>query len=404
MNKLLFSLFFLVLTSCASNRYFRTQITDIPCELNELAMCDKANLEINKQDDYTLGFVEITDNGQFHDARQVSSLINLLQNESAPQYVTIYVHGWHHNANENDRDTKAFKESLKETKLRNPNFKVVGIYVGWQGETISLPFFRWLTFWDRKSVSYDIGRDALLRFLLQTEAIVKVKNENKLLTIGHSLGGSVVFNSLQSVFLERLTHSPKEKAVGFGDLVVLVNPAFEAIRFANFREISQKYSEKNDSNKSPLLIIASSESDTMIKEDFPMATAFGAMFNLNRFLPSPNSFSAWDLDTVAVGHFAPYITHRLEANNSLSTNYSCPSNDKESKDFLNAPSNKMQLRHVQNSAMVNPYWVMQIDKNIMPSHGFMRQKDFWCFLDLTLKGQTPYHTMKEQPIQNIISN
>lgn len=347
-------------------------------------MCDTANLEINKHYDYTLGFIEIADNGQFHDERQVSSLIKLLQNESKPQYVTIYVHGWHHNASENDRDTKAFKDNLKETKLRNPNFKVVGIYVGWQGETISLPFLRLLTFWDRKSISYEIGRDALLRFFLQTESIVKAKSDNKLLTIGHSLGGSVVFNALQSVFLERLTQIPKEKMVGFGDLVVLVNPAFEAIRFASFREFSQKYSEKNVANQNPLLIIASSESDTMIKDDFPMATAFGAVFDLHRFLSSPlDFFSAWDLDTIAVGHFTPYITHRLETNNySLSTNYSCPSNNI----LLNDSQSKMQLHHLKNSTTLNPYWVMQIDKKIMPNHGFMKQKDFWCFLDLTLKG------------------
>lgn len=432
MNKFAINLVFLVLLSaCTPKEYFRTNITETPCELTQTTSCDTANLVASKEDDFKLGFVEIDDQGQFYDNGQVDALIKLLKSEQHSQYVTVYVHGWHHNASDNDFNVRRFKERLKETKQQNPDYNVIGIYVGWRGETLDLPWLRLLTFWDRKVVSEEVGRNSLLDFLLRVESIVKAEgSSNKLLTIGHSLGASVIFNSLHQVLLQRLAQPENaELRSGFGDLVVLVNPAFEAIRFAAIREAAQRHNREYSfsDRQNPLLIIATSEADSITKDSFAFSRKLTAMFEQHKaFNPEQNNtaqenntLSEWELDTTAVGHFNQFITHRLEADDSPGAEYACTS----TSGWLNSAvarqkslqlskgepttgqgwdtgnghdaaslfqdSSKMKLRHLKNSATYDPYWVVQTDKSVIPNHGFINQKHLWCFIDQTIKQALP---------------
>lgn len=425
---LLLSLF---CAGCVQQQHFRSDINDVPCEQNRLNVCNTSNLIANKDDGYTLGFVEIDDQGQFYERKQAESLLKILKKEQQPQYVTIFVHGWHHNAKEEDINVKRFKENLKETKLRNPTFKVTGIYVGWRGETISFPGLRLLSFWDRKLVSEEVGRNALSDFLLRVETAVNSKSpgQNRLLTIGHSLGASVIFNALHQVLLERMTQPDNdEPRLGFGDLVVLVNPALEAIRYTTLREATQRYHREHGfkDSQNPLLIIASSESDSTIKDTFSLVRTLSAAFEDHMSFaadeetaaPPPLALSEWELDTTSVGHVDQFITHRLEKSGDSEIAPSCDLNagwlknavatrKKQQQQNGESPSGEgwlssdavshnpvhqppLQLKHLKKTSAYDPYWVIQIDKNIMPNHGFMNQKSFLCFIDQSLHETTPY--------------
>jgi hypothetical protein len=419
MSKKLLVLPFLLLSACTSNHYYRTEISDTPCQVNQTNSCISANLVENKTDNYRFGFVEIDDQGQFYDQRQVESLLKNLKTETQPQYVTIFVHGWHHNANETDYNLKRFKDILKDSKARNPNHAVTGVYIGWRGETIDLPWLKLLSFWDRKSVSEEVGRNSLLDLLLQIESIIKTpaNSDNKLLTIGHSLGASVIFNALHPLLLQRL-NQPADSSLrhGFGDMVVLVNPAFEAIRYVAIRDAAQRHSRQfqfSDKQK-PLMIIATAESDNTTKLAFSWGRKISTVFEEHRLYSTLNTdlseqwLSEWDLDTTAIGHFNPYITHKLQAETS-SEDYQCTANpgwletavqrQKQSQSAKGSHSTglgwtiqntlqtdviKLQLSHLQQSAANDPYWVLQTDANIFPNHGFISQKHFWCFVDLTM--------------------
>ncbi|MEI8209037.1 MAG: hypothetical protein WCG16_07525 [Methylococcales bacterium] len=402
------------LSACTAQDYYRTQVTDIPCELN----CDKANLIKQAENDYTLGFVELDDQGQFYDHGQVEALIKLLKNEKVAQYVTVFVHGWHHNASDNDFNVRRFKESLKELKKNNPGYKVTGIYVGWRGETLSLPLLRMLTFWDRKVVSEEVGRNALLDFLLRIESVVKpdTMSKNRLLTIGHSLGASVLFNALHQVLLQRLIQpentSPRS---GFGDLVVLVNPALEALRFTTLREAAKRFSHDYgfSHQQKPLLLIATSEADTTTKDTFAISRKFTTVFEKHHLLTATQyepvteeALSEWELDNTAIGHFEQFITHRLEGIAPAGDDYSCTTNSGWLTTVMSQhtaprssvpPIATMQLHPLNNIVSYNPYWIVQTDKTILPSHGFVNQKLFWCFMDLTINEIEPsplIHTAK----------
>ena len=420
----------LLCSGCVQKQQFRSNINEVPCEQNQINLCDSSNLIVNKDDGYTLGFVEIDDQGQFYEKKQAEFLLEFLKKEQQPKYVTIFVHGWHHNADENDFNVKRFKDSLKETKLRNPAFNVIGIYVGWRGETISIPVLRLMSFWNRKAVSEEVGRNALVDFLLRVETIDNAKGPetNRLLTIGHSLGASVLFNALHQVLLERMTQPDNdEPRLGFGNLLVLVNPALEAIRYTTLREAAQRYEREHrfKDTQNPLLIIASSESDTIIKNTFSMGRALSAAFEDHRTattdggtsVPSPLAPSEWVLDTTAVGHVEQFITHRLETSGPAEMTPPCtispgwlkaavairqkqqlkngesPSGEGwQSSDGLSPTpgyQTPVQLRHLKKTSAFDPYWVIQIDKNIMPNHGFLTQKSFLCFIDQSLQETMP---------------
>ncbi|MCX7096332.1 MAG: hypothetical protein NTV43_00320 [Methylococcales bacterium] len=391
--------FLFSLTGCFPEGYYRTQISSVPCRLN----CDSASLIVNSEHEYALGFVELDDQGQFYDRGQVEVLLNWLKQASQPQYVILFVHGWHHNANDNDFNVRRFKDALKDVKTHNPGHRVTGIYVGWRGETFSVPWLRALTFWDRKQVSEEVGRNALLDFLLRVEALVKSEphTQNRLLSVGHSLGASVLFNALHPVLLQRLVQ-PVDHSVrsGYGDLVVFVNPAFEAMRFSAIRAAAQRYSQEfgYSRQQNPLLMVATSEADTTTKNTFAFSRTLTAVFEEHRFIDP--TLSEWELDTTAVGHFNQYITHRLKIKNPMLTVDNCtanpvglgsvstklqPQTQGDQTGFkasvLSAAFNNLELQHLQNSAPYDPYWVIQADKSILPSHGFVNQKPLWCFID-----------------------
>lgn len=420
-----------VISACASEDYYRTAVSESACELSANQSCQTANLLHHAEDDYSLGFVEIDDQGQFYNRAQAEALLKRLKHTRQPQYVMIYVHGWHHNAADDDINVSRFKDSLKAIKARHRDYQVLGVYIGWRGETLSLPLLRNLSFWERKAVSEEVGRNALLDFLLRVENAVKGGDaRNRLLTLGHSLGASVVFTALNPLFMQRLTqpedNSPRK---GYGDLVVLVNPAFEATRFTALRDAAQRYEREFQfgEQQKPLLIIATSEADAITKNSFANSQVVSTLFETHRsYVPEtedpveqPDPLSEWDLDTTSVGHLPAFITHRLLSDPAATgQDVSCMSSsgwlhqavqrrkqqqqqhgelangegwdsgsDLRLIDWLDVP--KIQsLEHLKNSGVYNPYWVLQIHKNILPNHGFLTQKDFMCFVDLALLGSS----------------
>ena len=139
--------------------------------------------------------------------------------------------------------------AIEHTHSGEPR-RVAGIYVGWRGESIDLPPFNYLTFWDRKNTAQDVGYLGISELLVKLEEIANVNNvmhpdlKNRLVIIGHSFGGAVVFSATSQILASRFVDSQEGKAFtgdagGFGDLVVLLNPAFEALRYAPFYDMAQ---------------------------------------------------------------------------------------------------------------------------------------------------------------------
>lgn len=240
-NKTTWLLLFLttLLSACASNDIYRSQFS--PCKVTMQQSCESYAIQHHNdatKKEFLLSFVEIDDQGQLRNRAQMDALITELANAAAKEslLINVFVHGWHHNAKPGDPNIESFKESLAQLSeidrsLHEHPRKVVGVYVGWRGESIDVPVLNNLTFWDRKNTARKVGHLGVAELLLRLEEIRNVKNTQKpqlksrLVILGHSFGGSVVYSATAQILADRFIDSRGDKsfvdtAKGFGDLVV----------------------------------------------------------------------------------------------------------------------------------------------------------------------------------------
>jgi hypothetical protein len=138
-----------------------------------------------------------------------------------------------------------------------------------------------------------------VEFLTRLERVVKPTPEspNKLMLVGHSFGASVVFNAIGQILMARFLldaedltsengasrHSQSKPGLisGYGDVVVLVNPAIEATRIMPFFSVLNEYSAKKTDlfapGQPPRLMILSSEGDWATRRTFPTARVLSTL-------------------------------------------------------------------------------------------------------------------------------
>lgn len=79
-----------------------------------------------------VAYVEIDEQGYFHDSGQVDRALAVVSLGPRPQYVVVFVHGWFHNASKTDEHLLAFKCALNDLQAMDSNVRheVIGIYIG----------------------------------------------------------------------------------------------------------------------------------------------------------------------------------------------------------------------------------------------------------------------------------
>ena len=361
--------------------------------------------------EYLLGFIEFDDQGQLFNRKQMRAVLDELNKEASKKdlLMVVFVHGWKHSASPDDGNIQTFRNSLKrlselETRISQLSGvqarQVTGIYLGWRGGSVTVPLLKELTFWDRKNTAHKVGYGGVTEVLNRIELVrrtndSKVKSgssRTRLVVIGHSFGGAVVYSALahtlESGFV--LTKGPDgtvSDTRGFGDLVVLINPAFEALRFSTLSDMSTERGTYFASQL-PVLAILTSEADNATKTAFPMGRWFSTMFEKEREVTRKNSsiqkeemIDQADANITAVGHFAPYRTHRLTAQSPVAEKSESYSTESAVKTFFDVseswendkPGSKIVfegsgLERTLTSAGRNPYLVIQVDKNLIHDH------------------------------------
>lgn len=252
-----------------------------------------------------------TDDGEFVDRCAFSDAMYELQSKGA-QIVVVYVHGWKHDGDPEDTDLKKFKEQLsaiRELELEHLNpRRVVGLYVAWNGRRTNLRLAKELTFWGRKRAADRVSQSAAVtRLLSAIDSIREQRAEPRDLTIhvGHSFGARILYNAVAQGLVRQteLAHpgpgGGNYKMIrGFGDIVILLNPAFEASLFTTFDSVRRK-EYPFDPHQPPLLISISSETDRATRVAFPV----GQFLHFDR---APKR-------RVTLGNFNDYVSHNLVA-------------------------------------------------------------------------------------------
>ena len=272
-------------------------------------------------------------------AYQINNLIKQLnQTLSGEQWkgmsLVVYIHGWKHNAESSDPNLKGFRQLLENSALIEKELKtgrrVAGLYVSWRGQSIDLPYLEDITFWSRKTAALHVAQGSSRELFARLRGFKCAQNSKgqkegerncnrpatgdqpvKVVLIGHSFGALVLYNSISGSLIESMTHAfdaeADEKAYWrFGDLTVLLNPAFEATRYTPLHRIARgaDYSRY----EAPLLVSITSSADQATGIAFPAGRAINSIFE--RYAPLSEERVA---NRRTMGHYAPYITHELKS-------------------------------------------------------------------------------------------
>jgi hypothetical protein len=290
-----------------------------------------SNLEISN--DYAIGFAEFDDQGWMWDRRQQENILAELDKESKTNGLLIvtFVHGWMHNASDSDGNVQIFKtkilqplaiiEKFISEKENRPARRVFGVYVGWRGLSESVPVIQYATFWNRKEAAERIGHGDVLGLFSELEKLKRLNNirfsdavssghrsDTKLLIIGHSFGGDIVYSAVAPILAERMVENFQNngRAIppeSLGDLVVLINPAIEASRFEALIQIVKGHAFP--AGTTCALAIFTSKGDLATKTAFPAGRIVSTVFQSHR-----NDEQA-AANRTAIGHYEPYISFDL---------------------------------------------------------------------------------------------
>ena len=408
------------LPACAPFKQYRTDYDvcvsgDVPpppeCETHALQQ-----LSAGDDTEFLLGFVEFDDQGQLWDRKQMWAVVDKFADESASRdlLMVVFVHGWKHSAQPYDSNIETFRSVLAGLSRAEKRISVVtrqrprlvaGVYFGWRGASVTMPVVKEMSFWNRKKTAEKVGKVGVTEVLNRFEQIRRAKDaiarrENagnvgrtRLVVVGHSFGGALVHTALSNDLGSGFVHSTGpdgtvSDVAGFGNLVVLINPAFEALLFAPLSDMAAERGTYFWSQL-PVLAVLTSEADYATRYAFPMGRAFSTFFEKERDIKRYNAITKKD-ETVdeedanrkAVGHFEPYRTHLLyptgEATREQVVQLEAADSFEGLQQFSQSwvtdkPGSKIQfesvmLEHTATSAGRNPYLVTYVDKELIRDH------------------------------------
>jgi hypothetical protein len=409
-----------LLAACTPNQVIRSSVDVCVSATEPLAdsSCERNSIEQTKA--YTLGFVEFDDQGRLYDPRQLDVLFSQLTQIAAYQdlCVVTFVHGWKHNAGFDDPNVQSFRNLLTEiAKIEGARNRperqrrVVGIYAGWRGLSAAGddPFSEYvrsnLTLWARKDAAQRVADGEIRELFARTKKLQDeinrrqwpnhIARDTRLLTIGHSFGGLVVFSALAPYLVEAATPSPMsdqaERIGGVGNLVILINPAFEATRYEPIRRLvaaPRQYVPW----QAPALVTVTSSSDSATGVAFPLGRSMNTA--LERFRDDEKADA---LNTP--GHLQKFQTHTLSAppgakDQPMSAFIGDPRAETEAFDSFNQrwrPDGLLQpnweriyadgavLKHTAYDPN-NPFWVVTADPTVIDGHNDIQSGVFVAFV------------------------
>ena len=131
--------------------------------------------------------------------------------------------------------------------------------------------------------------------------------------IGHSFGGLIAFQANSQSLAVRygsavLDSRGQPEVTKVGDLLILINPAIEALRFSALSSLWSEYS--NDPFYSPAMVVVASRTDYATKFLFPLGVATG-LLTTNQVRSGQ-----WSDALTTVGNAEGYLTHNTYIDSS----------------------------------------------------------------------------------------
>jgi hypothetical protein len=294
--------------------------------------------------------IRLTDDGEYVSRCELTDALQELRAPGA-YLAVIYIHGWKHNAHLDDPDRLRFQallnrlgdeQALLAARPRRPRpLRVVGLFIAWNGESVAVPVVENLSFWGRKKASDLIAHSATTTKIIS--AIDAVQQRRRALDphigdvtvyVGHSFGARMLYSAVSQVLIHNvesefpdtlggqvgvnlnqpLPPDARYGAIaGFGDLVVLLNPAFEASFYKSFQTLVRPGGsadaaiprERFAPTQEPLMLTLSAKNDMATRIAFPLGQTI--------------AFDASRIRRTTLGNYPPALTHSLDETAAGST-------------------------------------------------------------------------------------
>jgi pimeloyl-ACP methyl ester carboxylesterase len=299
---------------------------------------------------YVIGYAEFDDQGwSYSGESQLKAIQTRLQAEiSNPEFaeidfsVIVFVHGWHHNAHDNDCNVQEMRQMVSilsaqfdsafHAKKLQRRRRVFGIYAGWRGESVDAPLLRYSTVIDRRNAAEKVAKGSIRQLLanLHVQAIaarqathrtnpIDVADRMFTTVVGHSYGGLIVYNGLSQYLIDDLTTACTTgltPAAGappsvWPDEVVLINPAFEASRFETLNRLAERSGECRGLTKLPLVTVITADNDQWTGKVFTMGRRISTTFEPYDVSTPEARRREKDSNIHAIGFVKRHQTHRL---------------------------------------------------------------------------------------------
>jgi hypothetical protein len=282
------------------------------CALSDIgreATCNAPYPRNQSRFNFRTAFLEFEEtSGTLRDSEQLESVKDFIARQGPtgrPLLISVYVHGWHHNASSSDPNVMKYGGQLARyeyslKKLGYLDVDVLGIYVGWRGETYSGPL-NVLTIGDRANAADVIGQSVeanngkgLYSTLEAIAELMRASNTNsRMIVMGHSLGGRVVTRALLPAMM-----NSSGKPLGENVLVTTVNAAIGADAFT----AAYQPSVAAETPDWPTWVNITSKDDDATLRRYRQGLEVGF---IKPDLPGTDQAKA------TIGHYAEYLTHEL---------------------------------------------------------------------------------------------
>jgi pimeloyl-ACP methyl ester carboxylesterase len=339
-------------------------------------------------DDYRLIVVEFDDQGTGYQPEQMAALqsaLDGLQGQNA--IVLVFVHGWKHNARHLDPNLASFKLVLQQTAraehaVRAENRRpVLGVFVGWRGLSFYWGWLTNLTFWNRKTAALRVALGSVRELFGRLRYHRRANPDSVLIVVGHSFGGLVVFSALAQSLIEIATFDTATSTEpSFANLVLLVNPAFEAARYL---PIHLLVDGRQFQRQPPVLVSVTARNDDATGKAFPVGAWLGSRWEHTRSRMQAEALVR------TMGHLDWMRTHDLTAQGKgLPKSFDVElgsaaratdeelSAERKPSDVGYAERRQGWERHFQGGAVLkhlakdpsNPFWVVRASPEVINGH------------------------------------
>jgi len=261
---------------------------------------------------YKMAFIEFGDQGSALDLSQRSAALDVIHQAPRP-LLFVYIHGWQNNANSSDvcRFEHFIDTMSRFPEITGRKINVIGIYIAWRGEDITMPVAKFLTFWSRKNAGSTIAsQNGILATISELALAARApdKTFHHCVLLGHSFGGLVLENTISHSILDASSTgvrntSPWDMAVAFNaaDSSIGTRQLMSELDYLyKYDPVRHGYVPRSTGVQAgsvlpenrPFLIILQSENDMATGQFFPIGTGLFNIVNLRAHwdkVPVPGS-------------------------------------------------------------------------------------------------------------------